>query len=221
MTNLIDLFWTEDVWLPPNVSWSDLTNYSGNGKGEVNYRKFSDLLIPVFGAFVVIALRFTAEKWDIFQGIFFLNFLPVINYWRGGVSYLLHELMISERLFDLWLKRILKGRLRLNGKYRKCYNFFCRVLFRPFGKFLGLKESVRRNPATNDVLEDLFQQRKRITRNLVRTYNCYFMTLLYFWNLFHLFYKYNLSWTCFLLNLSTSLSFPYETISHQILDLRS
>jgi len=134
MTNLIDLFWTEDVWLPPNVSWSDLTNYSGNGKGEVNYRKFSDLLIPVFGAFVVIALRFTAEKWDIFQGIFFLNFLPVINYWRGGVSYLLHELMISERLFDLWLKRILKGRLRLNGKYRKCFNFFLQSSFSAFWK---------------------------------------------------------------------------------------
>ncbi len=62
MTHLMDLFWTEEVWLPPNVSWSDLSNYSGNGKGEVNYRKFSDLLIPIFGAFVVIALRFLAEK---------------------------------------------------------------------------------------------------------------------------------------------------------------
>jgi sphingoid base N-palmitoyltransferase len=54
------LFWTEQIWLPPNVSWSDLTNY--DGKEEVNYRKFSDLWYPIPAAFLIILIRTFFER---------------------------------------------------------------------------------------------------------------------------------------------------------------
>ena len=53
-------FWKEHIWLPPNVTWSDLTN--SNGQRGVNYRVFSDLLYPIPAAFVVILLRSLVER---------------------------------------------------------------------------------------------------------------------------------------------------------------
>ena len=53
-------FWKEQVWLPPNVTWSDLTNYSG--KQGVNYRVFTDLWYPIPAALVVILLRRIVER---------------------------------------------------------------------------------------------------------------------------------------------------------------
>ena len=53
-------FWNEDIWLPPNVTWSDLTNY--RGQRGVNYRVFSDLLYPIPAAFIVIVIRRLFER---------------------------------------------------------------------------------------------------------------------------------------------------------------
>jgi hypothetical protein len=46
MTEYTGLFWKEDIWLPPNVSWSDLTDYGGTEQ-EINYRKFSGVTYPL------------------------------------------------------------------------------------------------------------------------------------------------------------------------------
>ena len=53
-------FWNEDVWLPPNVTWSHLTN--NNGQRGVNYRVFTDLWYPIPAAFVVILIRSLVER---------------------------------------------------------------------------------------------------------------------------------------------------------------
>ena len=54
-------FWTEQIWLPPNVTWSDLTNYGG-GKADINYRKFSDLWYPIPAAILIIIIRTFFER---------------------------------------------------------------------------------------------------------------------------------------------------------------
>ena len=63
MSSYSGFFWKEDIWLPPNVTWSDLTNYPGGG-GEVNYRKFSDLMYPIPAALLLIVIRYTLERYD-------------------------------------------------------------------------------------------------------------------------------------------------------------
>jgi len=53
-------FWNEHIWLPPNVTWSQLTDASGSG--GVNYTNFYDLGYPILAAGVVIILRALFEK---------------------------------------------------------------------------------------------------------------------------------------------------------------
>jgi hypothetical protein len=61
MSEYSALFWHENIWLPPNVTWSDLTNYPGRGD-EVNYRKFSDLIYPVPASLIIFIIRITFER---------------------------------------------------------------------------------------------------------------------------------------------------------------
>ncbi|TRY74822.1 hypothetical protein TCAL_04534 [Tigriopus californicus] len=50
--------WDDEFWLPPNVTWSDL---EGTRNG-INFRKISDLWYPLFGAGVILVLRFVIEQ---------------------------------------------------------------------------------------------------------------------------------------------------------------
>jgi len=54
-------FWNEDIWLPPNVTWSDLET-SMNPKEGVRVARFADLWYPVPAAFIVIAIRYVFER---------------------------------------------------------------------------------------------------------------------------------------------------------------
>ena len=54
-------FWNEHIWLPPNVTWSDL-EVSMNPKQGVAVAKFTDLWYPIPAAFIVIAVRFAFER---------------------------------------------------------------------------------------------------------------------------------------------------------------
>lgn len=54
-------FWNEDIWLPPNVTWTDLENSMGHGSLE-SVAKFSDLWYPIPAALVVIAIRIFFER---------------------------------------------------------------------------------------------------------------------------------------------------------------
>ncbi|KAI8441920.1 hypothetical protein MSG28_005595 [Choristoneura fumiferana] len=56
---LLDAFWSENVWLPPNETWADLT--PGPDK-EVAYTNHRHVLFPIPMALVFIALRFLMEK---------------------------------------------------------------------------------------------------------------------------------------------------------------
>ncbi|KAI8441922.1 hypothetical protein MSG28_005595 [Choristoneura fumiferana] len=56
---LLDAFWSENVWLPPNETWADLT--PGPDK-EVAYTNHRHVLFPIPMALVFIALRFLMEN---------------------------------------------------------------------------------------------------------------------------------------------------------------
>lgn len=56
---LLDKFWNEDVWLPPNTTWADLA--PGPDKAVV-YTDYRHLLIPIPLAFVFITLRIVIDK---------------------------------------------------------------------------------------------------------------------------------------------------------------
>ncbi|CAH2207487.1 jg26265, partial [Pararge aegeria aegeria] len=57
---LLDKFWDEDVWLPPNTTWDDIA--PGPDK-EVVYADYRHLLYPIPLALVLIVLRQTLEKY--------------------------------------------------------------------------------------------------------------------------------------------------------------
>ena len=55
-------FWNEDIWLPPNVTWSDLEHH--DTRDGVAVPKFSDLWYPIPAAFLVIAIRLSVERYE-------------------------------------------------------------------------------------------------------------------------------------------------------------
>ncbi|XP_052739048.1 ceramide synthase 5 isoform X1 [Bicyclus anynana] len=57
---LLDIFWDEDVWLPPNTTWEDIA--PGPDKAVV-YTDYRHLLYPIPLALVLIVLRHTLEKY--------------------------------------------------------------------------------------------------------------------------------------------------------------
>lgn len=55
----LDLFWCEDVWLPPNTTWADL---APNAMPDVQHTDYRDLLYPLPMALVMLVLRYVLEK---------------------------------------------------------------------------------------------------------------------------------------------------------------
>ncbi|XP_026333817.1 ceramide synthase 5-like isoform X2 [Hyposmocoma kahamanoa] len=60
LRQLLDTFWREDVWLPPNTTWEDIA--PGPDKAVV-YTDYRHLLVPLPLAFVIIFLRQMLEKY--------------------------------------------------------------------------------------------------------------------------------------------------------------
>ncbi|KAF9413890.1 hypothetical protein HW555_008040 [Spodoptera exigua] len=56
---LLDKFWNEDVWLPPNTTWADLA--PGPDKAVV-YTDHTHVFFPIPLAFVFILVRYVIEK---------------------------------------------------------------------------------------------------------------------------------------------------------------
>lgn len=56
---LLDKFWDENVWLPPNVTWADIA--PGPDKAVV-YADHTHILYPIPLALVFILLRYVLEK---------------------------------------------------------------------------------------------------------------------------------------------------------------
>jgi hypothetical protein len=54
---LSELFWSEDVWLPPNVTWAHLKS-----REDAEYYEFADLLLPIPAAFIIVLCRRMFER---------------------------------------------------------------------------------------------------------------------------------------------------------------
>lgn len=53
MMSLSSLFWKEDIWLPPNMTWEDVKPEPGSTR----YTNFGELWYPVPAALVIILVR--------------------------------------------------------------------------------------------------------------------------------------------------------------------
>ncbi|XP_044741192.1 ceramide synthase 6 [Chrysoperla carnea] len=57
--NFASKFWNEDVWLPPNTTWNDLTP----GRNGINYTDYRHLVYPIPMAAVMLVLRYVLERY--------------------------------------------------------------------------------------------------------------------------------------------------------------
>ena len=53
-------FWNDDIWLPPNVTWTDLEQ--SEIREGVAVPKFSHLWYPIPASIIVIAIRYAVER---------------------------------------------------------------------------------------------------------------------------------------------------------------
>ncbi|XP_063618699.1 ceramide synthase 2-like [Cydia splendana] len=60
LRSVLDVFWDEDVWLPPNSSWADVA--PGPNK-KVTYTDHWDVLLTIPMAFMLMALRFVLHNY--------------------------------------------------------------------------------------------------------------------------------------------------------------
>lgn len=56
---VLDKFWDESIWLPPNTTWKEIA--PGSNKNIV-YTDYRHLLFPLALAVVMICVRFLLEK---------------------------------------------------------------------------------------------------------------------------------------------------------------
>ena len=54
-------FWNDDIWLPPNVTWTDLEQ--SEMREGVAVPKFSHLWYPIPASLIVIAIRYAVERY--------------------------------------------------------------------------------------------------------------------------------------------------------------
>ena len=54
-------FWNDDIWLPPNVTWTDLEQ--SEIREGVAVPKFSHLWYPIPASLIVIAIRYAVERY--------------------------------------------------------------------------------------------------------------------------------------------------------------
>lgn len=70
-------FWSSDVWLPPNVTWSDLESTD-----EINYPDFSDIWYPILYSFALTFVRLAFERF-IFMPLGISYGLKPVKPWKG------------------------------------------------------------------------------------------------------------------------------------------
>ena len=63
----MEAFWSEDFWLPPNVTWAELDPRT-TSTPYVHFCNFGDLGYPLIMCWVLLAVRFTLEK-SVFRAI--------------------------------------------------------------------------------------------------------------------------------------------------------
>ncbi|VDP49366.1 unnamed protein product [Soboliphyme baturini] len=122
-------FWNEDIWLPPGTGWASLKNSHNS-----DYRKFSDLWLPMYYAFVILALR-AAFEWFMpsVDCCFMLSnyspelvhFFCVMREVLAVSPYLSH---VNYMIFDFVL-----AVCPINADFR--------CIARPLGRFFGIRDT--------------------------------------------------------------------------------
>jgi len=118
---LSSLFWSEDVWLPPNITWADVTPKPGSNR----YTKFDELWYPIPAALFIIFVRAVVmRQWFRPLGLYLgikasshkkpptneileKEFLKMKKdkYFVPDKTTLSTKLGLSVRQIDYWLKR--------------------------------------------------------------------------------------------------------------------
>jgi hypothetical protein len=57
---VMDTFWSEYIWLPPNTTWQDIAPESST---EIQHPDYRHLFYPLPMALVMLYLRYVLEKW--------------------------------------------------------------------------------------------------------------------------------------------------------------
>lgn len=60
LQRIYDGFWSENVWLPPNVTWKDI---SPGYNDQIYYTNSTHLYLPIPLAFIMLGLRYVFEKY--------------------------------------------------------------------------------------------------------------------------------------------------------------
>ncbi|XP_053209499.1 ceramide synthase 5-like [Panonychus citri] len=58
INRLSDAFWSESIWLPPNVTWKTYSDRAGG----INYAQFNDIYYSLLTAIVILFIRVTLER---------------------------------------------------------------------------------------------------------------------------------------------------------------
>lgn len=56
---VLDTFWSEYVWLPPNTTWQDI---SADASDDIEHADYRHLLYPLPMALVMLVIRYFFEK---------------------------------------------------------------------------------------------------------------------------------------------------------------
>lgn len=67
---VLNVFWSESVWLPPNITWHDISPESSDVIKHADYR---DLIYPIPMAFVVLFMRKILERYDIYLSHWYIH----------------------------------------------------------------------------------------------------------------------------------------------------
>lgn len=57
LRNISATFWSPDIWLPPNITWEDISPNADN-----KYANYQHLIFPLPMAFVLLGIRYTLER---------------------------------------------------------------------------------------------------------------------------------------------------------------
>ena len=63
----MEAFWSEDFWLPPNVTWAELDPRT-TSTPYVHFCNFRDLGYPLIMCWMLLAFRFTLER-SVFRAV--------------------------------------------------------------------------------------------------------------------------------------------------------
>ncbi|XP_074033325.1 ceramide synthase 6 isoform X2 [Leptinotarsa decemlineata] len=148
---IMDTFWSEDIWLPPNTTWADI---SPDADTEVKHADSRHLFYPLPMALVMLLLRYLAEKYwfaPVGTSLGIKNSRPkhapdnpilekayvLSKKWKHKqIQGLAKQLDMTERQVERWL-RLRKGQNKPSTLVKFCENSW-RCLYYTFSFIYGI-----------------------------------------------------------------------------------